>query len=530
MNVVTIGSFLAFTAFVAIASYFWVRGTDEGTSDGYFLGGRSLTGVVIAGSLLLTNLSTEQIVGLNGQAFQAGVAVMAWETTSAIALVFTAFYLLPRYLKGGISTISEFIGERFDHLTRTLVAALFLIGYIVFFLPTVLYSGALALGNIFDVSGIFGVGDTVALWITVWALGLVGSVYAVAGGLKAVAVSDTINAVGLFTGGLLIPIFGLAYIGDGSILSGWSTLWEAHPEKFDARGGEDSLLPFSVLFTGLIFNQLFYWGTNQAIVQRAFAAKNLREGQKGLLLAGLFKVLVPFIVVLPGIIAFHIFQGELQNPDDAYPALVAEVLPTWLLGFFAAVLFGAILSSFNSVLNSSVTLFGIDIYRQQFRPEASDAEVVRAGKICGIVLAILAMTIAPFIANAPEGLYSLLQELNGAYSIPILSVVLIGYMTKWVPAIGANIALVFGLVFYCVSQFIVAPYFGDAYPHFLHIQAINFAICVAIMLVASKLRPRSDAFKLASSGAVEMDSWKMAPIAGVLVTTLVIGTYFIFTG
>ena len=185
-----IAAFLAFTSLVAIISYWKTRSTDENSSDGYFLGGRSLTGVVIAGSLLLTNLSTEQIVGLNGAAFKEGILVMAWETLAAVAMVVTAVFLLPRYLKGGIATLPQFLERRYDTMTKTLTSGLFLTGYAVILLPIVLYSGALAINSMFEIPEMLGVSKNTALWITVWGIGIIGSIYAIFGGLKAVAVSD----------------------------------------------------------------------------------------------------------------------------------------------------------------------------------------------------------------------------------------------------------------------------------------------------------------------------------------------------
>ncbi|MBT8324889.1 MAG: solute:sodium symporter family transporter, partial [Winogradskyella sp.] len=252
-------TFIGFTLLVAIISYVKTRKTDEGTSDGYFLGGRSLTGVVIAGSLLLTNLSTEQIVGLNGAAFKEGILVMAWETLAAIAMVVTAVFLLPRYLKGGITTVPQFLENRYDKMTKTITSGLFLSGYVVVLLPIVLYSGALAINSMFNVPELLGVSKNTALWITVWGIGIVGSIYAIFGGLKAVAVSDTINAVGLLIGGLMIPIFGLMAIGNGHMLDGISTLISTHPEKFRSMGGPDASVPFGTIFTGMMLVQLFYW-------------------------------------------------------------------------------------------------------------------------------------------------------------------------------------------------------------------------------------------------------------------------------
>ena len=255
MQIIT---FIGFTALVAIISYLKTKNTDEKSSDGYFLGGRSLTGVVIAGSLLLTNLSTEQIVGLNGAAFKEGILVMAWETLAAIAMVVTAVFLLHRYLKGGITTVPQFLEKRYDKMTKTITSGLFLTGYAVILLPIVLYSGALAINSMFNVPEMLDVSKNTALWITVWGIGIVGSIYAIFGGLKAVAVSDLINAIGLLVGGLMIPFFGLMAIGDGSVSEGVSTLINANPEKFNAIGGSDSSIPFATIFTGMMLVHLFY--------------------------------------------------------------------------------------------------------------------------------------------------------------------------------------------------------------------------------------------------------------------------------
>ncbi|OEK08252.1 solute:sodium symporter family transporter [Flavivirga aquatica] len=523
-------SFLGFTALVAIISYLATRKTDEDSSDGYFLGGRSLTGVVIAGSLLLTNLSTEQIVGLNGSAFKEGILVMAWETLAAIAMVVTAVFLLPRYLTGGITTVPQFLEKRYDKMTKTITSGLFLSGYVVVLLPIVLYSGALAINSMFNVPELLDVSKGTALWITVWGIGIIGSIYAIFGGLKAVAVSDTINAIGLLIGGLLIPVFGLLAIGDGSITEGISTLMKTNPEKFKVMGGEESSIPFGTIFTGMMLVQLFYRGTNQAIIQRALGAKNLKEGQKGLLLASAIKILGPLIVVLPGIIAFHMFGNTLDNPDEAYPMLVTKVLPTALVGFFAAVLFGAILSSFNSALNSSVTLFGIDIYKSHIKEDASEKEVVFAGKSFGVFLAILSMCIAPLIAHAPDGLFGYLQEVNGCYSIPILTIIVVGYLTKYVPAFAAKIAIISGVVLYSLSQFVIKPFIVGAenYPHFLHVMAILFVLNVVIMLIIGKVMPREKAFNLQFTNQVDITPWKYLKPVGILICVIVISTYLIF--
>ncbi|MDC1031542.1 solute:sodium symporter family transporter [Flavobacteriaceae bacterium] len=526
--------FIAFTLLVGLVAYFATRSTNENTEDGYFLGGRSLTAPVIASSLLLTNLSTEQLVGLNGSAFNEGVVVMAWETLAAIAMVITAVVLLPRYLKGGLTTIPQFLERRYDTATKSITSGLFLSGYVVVLLPIVLYSGAIALIGMFDLTTLFGLSDTSTLILTVWAIGIIGSIYAIFGGLKAVAVSDTVNAIGLLIGGIMIPVFGLMYIGDGSLMNGIEALYAHEPSKFKAMGGSDSAIPFSTLFTGMVLVQLFYWGTNQAIIQRALGAKNLIEGQKGLILAAFVKILGPIIVVLPGIIAYYIFGGSLDasQADLSYGLLVNKVLPPVLLGFFAAVLFGAILSSFNSALNSSVTLFGLDIYKQYIKKDANEQQVVRAGKTFGIGLALLSMIIAPTIANAPDGLFGYLQEINGCYTIPILTIILVGYLTKYVPALAAKVAMLIGVVMYSISQFVLKGYVisgGGEYPHYLHIMAIIFLFNIGVMLLIGKLRPREVAYVQNYTEQVDITPWKPVKMYGIIITIIVISTYFIFT-
>jgi SSS family solute:Na+ symporter len=544
-------TFIGFTALVALIAWYATRKTDETSAEGYYLAGRSLGAITIAGSLLLTNLSAEQIVGLNGAAFKEGLMVMAWETLAAIAIIFAAIFLLPKYMRSGITTIPEFIETRFDKQTKALLSLLFLAAYSIVLLPTILYSGSLAFSTMFDLPTRLGISEWAVIWLSVWSIGIIGVIYAIYGGLKAVAVSDLINAIGLLLGGLLIPIFGLLLIGDGSISDGLSTLWNSNPEKFNMKGDVDSSIPFGTLFTGMMLAQIYYWGTNQSILQRVFAAESLKEGQKGMLLAALVKFIIPIIVVIPGILAWHIFGDSLDNPDQAYPALVKKVLPNAFIGFFAAVLFGAVLSSFNSLLNSSATLFGFDLYKLYFKKDATEKETVKAGKQFGLLVAFISMLIAPFIIYAPDGLFSYIQQSLGSLSVPILAVVIVGIFTKRVPALGAKIVLTAGVVLYLISLISLEPYFRDsavaeavangitdpnklgiisaeAYPHYLHVMGILFVFNILVMFITSKLRPKKDEYIPKVTDALDVTPWKYTIICGILIAILVIGTYIIF--
>ncbi|MCL4150206.1 UNVERIFIED_CONTAM: hypothetical protein GTU68_021392 [Idotea baltica] len=447
----TLASFVCFTGIVGLLTWLLTRHDDHDSSTGYFLAGRRLTGGYIAGSLLLTNLSTEQLVGLNGAAFTDGLCVMAWEVVASVSLVILALYYLPKYLKSGITTVPQFLENRFDAGTRTITTLIFLFAYAVILLPILLYTGATGLSGILNLPTSME-NERAILWLTVWGIGILGSIYAIFGGLRTVAVSDTLNGFGLLVGGILIAYFGLRAVNPEGVFPALETLRDAHPEKFNSIGSTKQSVPFSTLFTGVLLLNLFYWTTNQQIIQRTFGAKNLAEGQKGVILAGVFKLLAPIILVLPGIIAFHLYSDTGMKSVDAYGTLVQNVLPPSLSGFFAAVMVGAILSSFNSALNSTATLFSLGVYKGMVDPEATEEKVVRSGKIFGTIIALVAMTLAPLLATQ-GGIFGYLQKMNGLYFIPIFSVMLVGMITKRVPAIAAKVALIVGFAAIAIQYF-----------------------------------------------------------------------------
>lgn len=514
MRLLTLASFVFFTGLVAVVTWRLTRRHRHDTSEGYFLAGRALTGGYIAGSLMLTNLSTEQLVGLNGAAFADGLCVMAWEVVAALALVLMALYFLPRYLKSGIATVPQFLELRFDATTRTITSIIFIVAYAAILLPIILYTGARGLTDILDVKALTGIqSDAAVLWLAVWLIGVIGSLYAIVGGLGTVAVSDTLNGFGLLVGGVLISVFGLMAIGDGDLFGALATVREAHPEKFNSLGGAEQSVPFSTLFTGVLLLNLFYWCTNQQIIQRTFGASSLKEGQRGVLMAGGLKVLAPLILVLPGILAFHLYGDSITAQDAAYGTLVRDVLPGWLAGFFAAAMVGAILSSFNSALNSTATLFSLGVYRDMFHPGADERQVIRSGKVCGWVVAVAAMVTAPLLAGQTS-IFAYLQKMNGLYFIPIFAVVLVGMLTRRVPAVAANAALIAGFVAIAVGYFYPAAARRVDEMHEFHFLGAVFVALVVLMLAIGRAAPRAEPWKHVYSGDVELVPWKLArPIA-----------------
>ncbi len=514
-------TFIGFILFVAVYSYLKLRKERLTSSEGYFLGGRSLTGIVIAGSMLLTNISTEHLIGMNGSSYKNGFIIIAWEVTSALALVIAAIYFVPRYLKMGLTTIPEFLEKRFDKTTRVLVAFFLIISFVVTLLPIVLYTGAINLESIFNVSEVLGVSQNEGLWITVITIGIIGSIYAIFGGLKAVAVSDTINGYGLLLGGLAIPFLALYAIGDGSLFNGLSKVYQNSPEKFNVVGAKDSVMPFEVLFTGLIINQLYFWAMNQTIIQRALGAKNLVEAQKGLLYTGVLKILVPTIIILPGVIGFYYYGDSLyENQDMIYPELIKKVLPLSLVGVFAAIVMGAVLSTFNSVLNSAATIFSLDIYKGYFNKNSSDNKLVKIGKLTSTILAIFSILVAPFVANAPDGLYQLLQQLNGIFFIPIGSIMIAGFFLKKISAMGAKASLFVGLTFYITTSFILKT---DI--HFVHIWGIEFILNIATMFLVSHFYPSDGKFKFSELNIDDLVQWKYTKPMSISLCVITISVY-----
>lgn len=519
MNIQQIVSFIAFTLLVAAITWWKLRKVDTGSQQGYFLAGRSLKAPVIAASLMLTNLSTEQLVGLSGQAYKSGMSVMGWEVTSAVTLIFLALIFLPRYLQRGIATIPDFLEERYDRTTRIIIDFCFLIATGICFLPIVLYSGALALNSLFHVGESLGLTQGAAIWLLTILLGLAGILYAVVGGMRAMAIADSINGIGLVIGGLMVPVFGLMAMGNGSFIQGIERITTIHPEKLNSIGGSSDPLPIGAAFTGLILVNTFYWCTNQGIVQRTLASRSLAEGQKGALLTAVLKMLGPLILVLPGLIAFHLYQ-DLPSADMAYPALVKKVLPLPLVGFFGAVLFGAVISTFNGFLNSASTLFSMGIYRRILNQNATSEQLVSVGRRFGLAIAVVSVLVAPWIANAPDGLYSWMKQLNGIYNVPLVTIIIMGFFFPRIPALAAKVALFLGICSYLIINYLVQ---FDL--HFLYVLACTFCINVVVMLFIGWLKPRETPFRFNDAFAVDMNPWKNAKIASAGIFAAMVGVY-----
>ena len=518
----TVSSFLIVTALVAYVSWLRTKNDDLTTSKGYFLAGRGLSGIVIGCSMVLTSLSTEQLIGVNANSYQNNFSIIAWTVPTVIPLCFLALYMLPKYLRNGYTTIPEFFENRFDRQTRLIMSGLFLVFYLLIVIPTALYTGAIAFNKIFNLETIFGLSYAQAIVYTVIAIGVVGAIYAIFGGLKAVAVSDTINAVILVIGALLVPVFALLYLGNGSISEGLNIITTTHVEKWNAIGSSTDSTPWPTIFTGIMVVHFFYWTTNQAIVQRCLGAKDLASGQKGILIAALFLLTLPIILNLPGLLSFHIL-GEGLNPiDTSYPLLVNKVMPTALQGFFIAALFGAILSTFNSFLNSAATIYCKDLLPSISKKQRTDQELIVYAKKVSTIMAIVTMIIGPLLMFGTDGIFLITKRFAGFVNIPIVALFAVGLFNKTVSGLAARIALLVHVVLYFSIVWVF-----NVKINFVYVMGGLFVFDVIFMLILGQFLKREPYVEnTVNKSDVDLTNWKYIKVTSV---SLILGLIALYT-
>ena len=430
----------------------WVSRDKKGhqkNAEDYFLASKSLPWWAIGASLIAANISAEQFIGMSGSGFASGLAIASYEWMAAITLIIVGKYFLPIFIEKGLYTIPEFIEKRYSTNLKTILAVFWIALYVFVNLTTVLYLGSLALETIMGVPMMYGV----------MGLALFAAAYSLYGGLSAVAWTDVIQVVFLVLGGLVTTYLALNTVSDGQgMFAGLTTIYEAVPERFamilDETNPEYKNLPgIAVLVGGMWVANLYYWGFNQYIIQRTLAAKSLKEAQKGILFAAGLKLVIPLIVVIPGIAAYvmvndpaimaRLGAAGLENlptaaqADKAYPWLL-QFLPTGLKGVAFAALAAAIVSSLASMLNSTSTIFTMDIYKQYINKNASDRATVNMGRISAFVALIIACIMAPLLGNLDQA-FQFIQEYTGVVSPGILAVFLLGLFWKKTTNKGAII-------------------------------------------------------------------------------------------
>jgi len=573
-------TFVAFVALVVGVSLYASR--REESSEDYFLAGRTLSWWLIGFSLIASNISTEHFVGMAGSAFgRVGLAIASYEWMSAITLVIVAWWLLPKFLKVGIYTMPEFLEYRYDKGTRTIMATYLMVAYVIVFLATVLYSGAKGLNGVFDFPQMlvdrYGMDqDQAVKWATIggiWGIGVIAAAYTIYGGLKAVVWSDLIQGGALLLGGGIVLYLALKLTGGGTLVDGggvaggslwrgWSEFTRANADKLHVvLPWNDPDVPWLAVFVGgLWIPNLFYWGLNQFITQRTLAARSLAQGQKGIYLACVFKLLIPFIIVMPGIMAFQLFGdavlaragGNVDKAGElAYPHMIAQVMPPLLRGVMLAALAGAVMSSFNSGLNSASTIFTIDLYTRYVKKDATAKQQVRIGRVATAAIVIIACLWAPVISGF-RGVFNYIQEIWGFISPGIVAAFLVGLIIRKAPAAAGRTALLLGPVLYAICRVpkwimdsacaieqpdgstvvrIPEGVLGVLYNFsgwaFLHHMGLVFAVLAVIMVLITLARPRTSPIEYPTS-RLDTTVHPKSYLLGTLIVVATVALYIIF--
>ena len=474
VDIVVFSSYCLLILFIGLYVSREKKGKEKSAED-YFLAGKSLPWWAIGASLIAANISAEQFIGMSGSGFALGLAIASYEWMAAITLLIVGKYFLPIFIEKGLYTIPEFIEKRFSTELKTILAIFWIALFVFVNLTTVLYLGGLALDTV------MGSGDGSILINAIIGLALFAAAYSLWGGLAAVAWTDVVQVIVLIFGGLMMTYFALVNLVDGgSAIDGLKYVYETVPERFSmilSKGeiitpnGNDAwfdLPGLAVLIGGMWVANLYYWGFNQYIIQRTLAAKSLEEGQKGIAFAAFLKLLIPIFVVLPGIIVYVMnldasgalavssldqgFIGEngaIIN-DNAAPWLIKEIIPVGLKGLILAALAAAIVSSLASMVNSTSTIFTMDIYKSIINKNADDKSLVKVGRIAGLVALIVAILIAPQLKSLGQ-VFQYIQEYTGVVSPGILAVFLMGLFYKK----ASNNGAIWGVI----SSIPIAMYF-----------------------------------------------------------------------
>ena len=481
----------------------WVSREKEGhTKDSadYFLAGKSLPWWAIGASLIASNISAEQFIGMSGSGFRLGLAIASYEWMAAVTLLVIAWFFLPIYLEKGIFTMPQFLEQRFDGRVRTLLAVFWLLVYVFVNLTAVLYLGALAMEGIMGVPLFWGIAGLAAF----------ATLYSIYGGLEAVAWTDVVQVVVLLGGGLLTTVLALdAYGNGGGAVAGLSRLVGDLPERFDmilgpgdllyqddAGATQDAyqLLPgLGVLLGGMWVANLFYWGCNQYIIQRALAAKSLKEAQRGLAFAAGLKLVLPLIVVIPGIVAFGL-DAPIDKADEAYPWLLGTYIGPGLKGLAFAALAAAIVSSLASMMNSTATIFTIDLYKTR-NPETSETKLVTIGRVVSLVAITVAALAAYPLLGAIDQAFQYIQEYTGFISPGVLAVFVMGLFWRKATANAALVTAVLSIPLSALAKVLLPsiPFLNRMGYVFL----VSVALIVVISLVEGKGRESPKAIRIA---------------------------------
>ncbi len=508
LSFIDIGLFLLFFSIVIGTSLYKSR--KEETGEDFFLAGRGLHWPLIGISLIAANISTEHFVGMSGQgAGIAGMAIASYEWLAAITLVFVALFFLPKFLKSGIYTIPEYLEYRYNSTARAIMAFYLVVIYVFVTISALVYSGALTLHTIFDMK----------MTHAVWLIGGIAALYTTWGGLKAVVWADLFQGSALIIGGAITLVLGFIAVG------GVGNFFETNADKLHMILPRDhAVVPWTALVVGLWIPNFYYWGLNQFITQRALAAKSLKQGQLGIIFAACLKLLIPFIIIFPGIMAAQLYGDQLTDTSDtAYPLLIRNLIPIGLRGFIFAAISGAVISSLASMLNSASTIFTMDLYKRHWKNDVSPHSLVTVGRIMTILFVVIGCVIAPQLgAERFKGIFNYIQEFQGFISPGILAAFAFGLIFKRTPAAAGVTALLLNVPIYGV----LLKFSGNI--AFLNRMAITFVILIFVMAIITKVMPLPQPKVMPIRENFDMKSAPSVIWLGAAVIVITIVLYIIF--
>lgn len=489
-------------------------GHQKSASD-YFLASKSLPWWAIGASLIAANISAEQIIGMSGSGYAIGLAIASYEWMAAATLLIVGKFFLPIFLRNRIYTMPQFLEERYGTRIRTLMAVFWLGLYVFVNLTSIMWLGSIA------VAQVTGMDQMLALVL----LGVFAMAYQLYGGLKAVALTDIVQVTLLVLGGLMVTGITLSHIGGGSVAAGFSQLWSAHPGHFEMILSKDNpfykdLPGISVLIGGMWIMNVSYWGFNQYIIQRALAAKDIREAQKGVVFAAFLKLLMPLVVVVPGIAAV-VLAPELAKPDEAYPTMM-RLLPTGILGLVFAALVAAIVASLASKINSIGTIFTLDFYAKS-RPQADQAHLVRVGRIAAVVSVVLAILTARPLLGSFDQAFQYIQEYTGFFTPGIVVIFVLGLFWKRANEAGALAA--------AVGSFVLSIVLKLGWPSLPFIDRVGLVFLLALALaaiVSLATKPQQAGSDLIRTDDVDYSTSAGFNVAALGVVAILVALYAVF--
>lgn len=491
------------------------KGKERDSSD-YFFANKSLPWFLVGSSIIAANISAEQFIGMSGSGFAIGLGIATYEWIAALILIVVAKYFLPVFMEKKIFTMPQFLALRYDNRIKTILAIFWLSLFVFVNLTSILYLGALALKSIFGIKLIYGI-----IGLAVFSL-----LYTIVNGLKAIASTDIIQVFFLLVGGLITTWFAVNHVGGNTgIINGFETMFTEIPDKFHMILKKSDpnyfYLPgIRAIIGGIWIAGIYYFGANQYIIQKAFGAKSLQEAQKGMVFAGYLKLILPFVVVIPGMVAFAL-SADIAKPDEAYPWILENIVPAGIKGLIFAALIAAIVSSFSAIINSTSTIFTMDLYKPYFNKNASEKRLVAVGRISGVVAMAIAVVVAPLLGSIDQA-FQFIQEYTGMISPGVTAIFVLGMFWKRTTSTAALWGTILSIPVSAAIKFVISEM------PFLDQMMVSFIIISVLIVIISLIDKSKTENKGLEISRKIFRTDKVFNLLAIIITLIFSAIYIIF--